>query len=389
MPDIHLYQSALQHPAQCFTDEELKSAKVIQNAAGWMPLAWAGQFAVVFKMQTASGFKAVRCFYHPRTEHEDRYCLFHEYIKDAPVGSLIQFEYQPEGIHLNGDSYPIVKMEWVEGETLDRQVKMLVERRDTAGLGKLSNSWRDTAFGLRKASIAHGDLQHANILSKNGTMRLVDYDGVYIPSFQGKAALETGHRNYQHPRRAQSGLFGLDIDHFSSLVIYLTLRALAVDPRLWDTFHQDDYLILKQDDYASPHKSAVLKALKRSSDTQVRELAGKLEALCTMKVEDVPAFDRLVPSPEAAPPVKTRPDDIPVTTRPEPSAGQMWWNNVPVTGTTVKPENMTVENNPIPQTPSPTQHPRQGRLSEKQVALILVLIMIAICLLSYAAGSFR
>jgi len=76
---------------------------------------------------------------------------------------------------------------------------------------------------LKQAGIAHGDWQHANILivREDGKqrLRLVDYDGMFVPPLQGKSCPELGHANYQHPNRKGAD-FNLTLDHFSSVLIY-------------------------------------------------------------------------------------------------------------------------------------------------------------------------
>jgi len=384
MPNISLYQSALQHPDRCFTDEELKEATVVKMGGSWMPYARSGQFAVVFKLETKNGTRAVRCFYHPKTEHEERYRLFHEHIHSQPLGYLTEFEYLPQGIILEEGCYPIVKMEWVEGETLDKRVESLVEKPDIYALEKLSLVWCDAVVGLRRASIAHGDMQHGNILTRNGSLCLVDYDGVFIPSFQGKNPLEIGHKNYQHPGRGKSGSFGLHIDHFSSFVIYLSIKALATDPQLWKKFHQEESLILQQDDYAAPHRSQVLKALKKNSDPQIRELADKLEDICKRQVDAVPPFDSLVEipttEPTKTPAVATNASETP------------WWNELqgfsstptPVIPSTGTPQESVVEagsatGSQIPTQPHVSPPTQKKRRKRKWLIFLFILFVFTAC----------
>jgi predicted Ser/Thr protein kinase len=390
MPTIspQLYLSALQHPDQSFIDEELKEATVVKASGSWMPYARSGKFAVVFKLETKGGTKAVRCFYSPKTEHEERYRLFHEHLHARPLGYLTQFEYLPQGILLGKDAYPIVKMDWVEGETLDKRVESMVEKQDVQGLEKLSRLWRDTVVGLRQLSVAHGDMQHANILTCNGSLCLVDYDGVFIPSFRGKSALEAGHRNYQHPGRAASGSFGLDMDHFSAFVIYFSLLALAANPKLWKNFHQDDHLILQDRDYREPQKSEILKTIKHSGESQVRELASKLEELCRLPVDAVPPFESLVP--------------IPAAPKPEPSTrgtvdvGNPWWGQlqglqptppvIPATGTPQRPVASGSATSPAytqPQKPTPAPK-KQGQRTA--LIVLFAFLLLAACAIVFLAA---
>ncbi len=374
MPDIGFYQTALQHPELCFQDEELKAARVAMG--GWKPLTWAGQFAVVFKLETAHGPRAVRCFYHPNTEHEERYKLFHQHLCACSPNCLIHFEYLPRGILVNEDYYPIVKMEWVEGETLDKRVDSLVERRSVSQIEHLSCTWHDAVLDLQRASIAHGDMQHGNILSQNGSLRLVDYDGIFIPSFQGKKALENGHPNYQHPLRGRSASFDLRIDHFSAFVIYLSLRAIAVDPVLWKRYHRDDYLILKQDDYVTPHKSPMLKALKKSSDSQVKELANRLEDLCTREVKDIPPFLALLGEREPMP-VPERKAAAP------PSEGQWWTKTIAPSG---QMPSVSLPRSSLPVS-SPGRPEHRGLSRNWKIALVIsFLILSLLCLFLFIAA---
>jgi hypothetical protein len=144
----------------------------------------------------------------------------------------------------------------------------------------------------------------------------------------------------------------LHIDHFSAFVIYLSIRALASDPTLWKAFHQDDHLLLKESDYVAPHKSEVLKRLKRSRETEIQELAGKLEYLCRQPVEAVPAFHALV--------------NIPLTGIPKSGgstdgeSGNPWWTPLP------KPD-------PKP-TPDPVLLPTPKRRNWRPWLIVLFLL---------------
>lgn len=303
LPTADSYQKAVLYPNLCFSDTELQGGKTHTNKQG-LALPWSGQFASVFRVQTNTGIRAIKCFTSQISDHQDRYARLHLHIdkignKSLPM--LAAFEYQPNGIRVNGGWYPIVKMEWVNGEKLDEHVEKLVKTGNTNKLNSLANQWINLITGLQQNQIAHGDLQHENILVNNGYLRLVDYDGAYVPSLSGRIGLEIGHPNYKHPRRTVSD-FNLDIDNFSALVIYLSLRALSVEPNLWSKFHKDRHLILREDDYKSPNSSPVIAALKSSKDNEVRSLASALESACKMSVSAVPNLTLLVAGSSSTPP---------------------------------------------------------------------------------------
>ena len=75
----------------------------------------------------------------------------------------------------------MVKMRWVEGFTLNQFVADHIGDRDL--LGRLAELWLRLAEQMHEVGIAHGDLQHGNVLLTPGTranslaLKLVDYDG--------------------------------------------------------------------------------------------------------------------------------------------------------------------------------------------------------------------
>lgn len=303
LPTADAYRTAMLNPSICFSDAELKGGKTSTNRQG-LATVWSGQFASVFRIQTTAGIRAVRCFTSKISDQQDRYARFHAHIdnignKSLPM--LAAFEYQPNGMRVSGAWYPIVKMEWVNGKKLDERVEELVAAHDIGKLSLLATQWLNLFIGLQQNQIAHGDLQHENILVNNGYLRLVDYDGVYVPSLSGRIGLEVGHTHYQHPRRTISD-FNLGIDNFSALVIYLSLKALSVDPSLWNKFHKDKHLILRNDDFKSPSTSPVITALKASKNTEVCNLVSALESSCKASVSSVPSLNSLIVSASTTPP---------------------------------------------------------------------------------------
>jgi hypothetical protein len=302
LPTADSYRIAILNPNLCFSDSELKNGTTNTNNQG-LATVWSGQFASVFRVNTALGLRAVRCFTSQISDQQDRYNRLHMHINDIGIKNLpmlAAFEYQNNGMRVNGTWYPIVKMEWVNGEKLDKHVDKLIQTRDTNKLSLLATQLLNLFTGLQQNKIAHGDLSHDNILVHNGYLRLVDYDGVFVPGLSGRIGLEVGHPNYQHPRRKLSG-FNLGIDNFSALVIYLSLKALSIDPDLWSKFHIDKCLILRKDDYKSPNSSPVISAIKSSRDGDVRNLAFALESACNASFSAVPNLNSLVPNGRSSP----------------------------------------------------------------------------------------
>jgi hypothetical protein len=131
---------------------------------------------------------------------------------------------------------------------------------------------------LQSARIAHGDLQHGNVVITARGIVLVDYDGMFVPGLSGRPSGEDGHRNFQHPRRTGAD-FGPELDNFSAWAVYLSLLALAEDPTLWSRVAAagDERLLLAQSDYENPARSDAfdeMQFVSRDLAPMVQTLAG-------------------------------------------------------------------------------------------------------------------
>jgi hypothetical protein len=200
----------------------------------------------------------------------------------------VGFDYLPRGIKVGGAWYPVLKMEWVEGQLLSEYVERHVQ--NPAALKRLAERWAAMVAALERASMAHGDLQHGNVLVVNGDLKLVDYDGMWVPALGGRPGHEIGHQNYQHPGRTGAD-FGPDMDRFSAWVVYLSLVGLSVEPDLWDRLHGgDECLFLRRDDLADPASSTAMAALEAAPDQQVRAMAVSLRSFVAGGPSQVPSL---------------------------------------------------------------------------------------------------
>ncbi len=304
-PGITDFSEAVQNPQLCFMGTELEAGMVLANQRG-MPLVFSGAFACVYSVEVGGSKFAVRCFTREVKDQQTRYNHLSEYLINVLPPSFVHFEFLEHGISLKGTWYPVVRMEWVEGESLSSFVGSHLNDPDT--LRRVSAQWRGgPAASLRGLGIAHNDLQHGNVMVQaDGRIRLVDYDGMFLPRFRGERSPELGHKNFQHPLRTAED-YDAYVDNFPSLVVYLSLLAIASDPGLW-AFFNDDNLIFTRNDYADPGKSPLFDLLKKSPDQTVAKLAERLEECCTLPVEKVLDLETILhgipptpaPSPSAA-----------------------------------------------------------------------------------------
>jgi hypothetical protein len=297
-PSQQEYNEAIQEPRLCFEDSQLRTGKVECNQLG-LPRPRAGNFATVYKMEAAGKKWAVKCFTRQTLDQHQRYAAINSHLHQVALPYVVDFSFLTRGILVRGNWYPIVKMEWAEGEPL--HIWLEKNLRNSTALLTFSKSFVAMLSALRRASVAHGDLQHGNILVINSSPKLVDYDGMYVPALSGKLSNELGQPNYQHPRRAESE-FGPNLDNFSSWVILVSLVALSVDPKLWQTFKGgDDCLLFRKSDFVEPQKSTLIKAIESESNPELRQLMALFRTVIACSPLSVPAIDGTFALPSVPP----------------------------------------------------------------------------------------
>ena len=297
-PAIDEFRNAIIHP-QNLVDADLRSGTLATNKRG-LPKSWAGGLALTFRIDVANKAWAVRTFKY-QTDHLKTYELISKALAGlSPKASkyFVDFGYQPQGIVLPKykndplNPYPIVKMEWVDGEQLDQWVAKNLKNKNL--LRKQAEKWREMILCLTGAGIAHGDLQQGNVLvTGSSDFKLIDYDGLYVPSMRGWQAREIGHPNWNHPARDTS-LFGKYLDQFTGFVGYLSLHALSQEPSLFNKYYNGDNLILGQRDLATENLGITpvysdLRKMNRPIDggLSVADMVENLTAWATAQIDSM------------------------------------------------------------------------------------------------------
>ncbi len=248
------------------------------------PVGSAGKFATVFTVKDNQTQKkyALKCFIRENLERKERYEAISNFLKTINIKYFCAYEYyeQEFSVTPSGSTenlYPVVKMEWVEGESLGTYLKNQCHLNNQANLEKLFENWIELTRELYKLGIAHGDLKHDNmIVNSQGEIKLIDYDGMFVPILAGKLAIEEGSPNYQHPQRNQN-IFDVRIDYFSFIIIAVSLRALYLKPNLFMKFSNGENIIFVADNFKNFKNSEQYIELNKLKDDVVDKLLIDLE----------------------------------------------------------------------------------------------------------------
>ena len=288
-PTPQEYNEAIQNPRSAFADAELQAGQPVLTPLG-LPRPITGAFASVYQLVCANQRTyAVRCFLREFGDQQERYAAISAHLAGKRLPYMTNFTYLAQGIRVNGRWYPILKMEWLEGDALQVYIERNLD--NPFALLNLAEQWVMMTKRLRTEQIGHGDLQHGNVIVSSGQLRLIDYDGMYVPALAGRQSHEIGHRNYQHPQRSERE-FGPNVDHFSTWVVYTSLAALTVEPQLWRAHGGgDECLLFRREDFEQPRRSRIFRTLEASSDARVRELAGVFESVVQLPAHRVPSID--------------------------------------------------------------------------------------------------
>lgn len=283
-PSGNDYYDCIQNPNAIFKDLELKNCKVAKDQSG-MPLVYSGGFTSTFNLFNSHKKWAVRCFTKEINDLRRRYQAITNFIEMNKSRYFVKTILVNDGIRVKGYWHPIIKMEWIDGYTLDEYIDKNIFNRSE--IIDLANKFMNLVKHLDSLGIAHGDLQHGNIIVQGGSLYLIDYDGMYLPELNGLKTNEIGHQNYQHPSRT---IYNYDskIDRFSSIVIYLSLLILSINPSLWREYCNGENLVFTQEDYFNIQKSKLFE--KISSYSEIREYMDRFRNVCNTDYDSIPSL---------------------------------------------------------------------------------------------------
>lgn len=278
------YNVAVQNPKIAFSDIELKASLVEETPLG-LPKPYSGGFTITYKLSNNQNGWAVRCFHRDIQDLQKRYLAIGNFLAKTPSRYFVDAEYLSEGIKVNGKGYPIIKMRWLEGEPLNIYLTKTYNKKTK--IEKILADFVSLINDLEKFGIAHGDLQHGNIMVKDDKLYLIDYDGMYFPELASLRTNEIGHINYQHPKRSASH-YNQYIDRFSAIVIYIGLKTISLNANLWKKYDNSENMLFKSRDFADLQHSALVQDLL--AITEMKPLVERLIGCCHLEFEKVPSL---------------------------------------------------------------------------------------------------
>ena len=230
------------------------------------PYRSSGAFAVVFKMQDkrTGKYYALKCFTEEQEGRADAYRQIADELDMVDSPYITSVKYMEKELFVDSqcekDEFPVLLMDWVEGETMETYIA--ANYHNQSAMSMLCYRFGKMAAWLRSQSFAHGDVKPDNIIIRpDGSLSLVDYDGMFVPSMKGCQSPTIGTKDFCHPLRTVDD-FDETIDDFSLASIALSLKAISMNSSLLTTYSASDRLLFTENDYRNPASSKVISALQ-------------------------------------------------------------------------------------------------------------------------------
>lgn len=267
--------TSMRNPKACFKAVELLDGNIIQK--GSRIIQYSGGYTTVFPFILKNSHKvAIRCWIADIGEAKKRSQEISKFLNALNSPYFCEFKYVDDALLINGTVYPIVLMDWVEGTLLKEYINDNSDNLPQI-LPPLAENFKKMVTFFHENNIAHGDLQHGNILvNPDGTLVVIDYDSMFIEPLKGMPDQIKGLPGYQHPKRFDNQFINNKLDFFSELVIYLSLLVYAEMPQLWQYYYETEDLLFSKDDFNRKQHSRLIKELLCSKNRAITELIQKL-----------------------------------------------------------------------------------------------------------------
>lgn len=280
---------------------------VLATVSEGQPFRAAGARAVVYQLRQPTGkVLGLRCWLDDQVPAgvAERYRalgtpetlrLLHE-VARSPIVKAIS--YHADGVSIEGESLrsesrPVVALDWLMGPTLLAAVDRACRAQDMTYLVALANAWRDAVAASTAIGFIHGDLAADNaIVRPQEGIAFVDYDTAYWPDAPSIPDLDPTPA-YRHPRGLTSN--PNRADDFAALIVFASLRILAVWPELRGENGQPATvkgagLLFQPRDLINPDGSTLFGKLRVLDEPFVQGLVAIVREACLADPDHVPPF---------------------------------------------------------------------------------------------------
>lgn len=257
------------------------------------PYRSSGAFAVVFKMrdEQTGKYYALKCFTEEQEGRAEAYCKIADELECVDSSYLTSVKYLEKEIFVDSscdeDEFPVLLMDWIDGETMESYIAE--NYQDNYAMAMLCYRFCKMAAWLRSQPFAHGDIKPDNIMVRpDGSLTLVDYDGMFVPAMKGQKSPTIGTKDFSHPLRTVDD-FDETIDDFALASIALSLKAISLKPSLLDEYGAADRLLFSVNDYNKLCKINLWKKLSKIKNMEIKKLQ-----TCLRLAENRQNYDNLL-----------------------------------------------------------------------------------------------
>ena len=257
------------------------------------PYRSSGAFAVVFKMKDEQTGKcyALKCFTEEQEGRAEAYRQIADELEFVDSSYITSVKYLDKEIFVDSsceeDEFPVLLMDWIDGETMENYIAE--NYQDNYAMAMLCYRFCKMTAWLRSQLFAHGDIKPDNIMVRpDGSLTLVDYDGMFVPAMKGQKSPTIGTKDFSHPLRTVDD-FDETIDDFALASIALSLKAISLKPSLLDEYGAADRLLFSVNDYNKLCKINLWKKLSKIKNMEIKKLQ-----TCLRLAENRQNYDNLL-----------------------------------------------------------------------------------------------
>ncbi|MGZ4089176.1 MAG: protein kinase domain-containing protein [Bacteroidia bacterium] len=269
-------ETAVRYPQ--FIKDSFFDGATLELTSRGQPMSYGGGFSQVFPMLKEGKKWAFKIWYKEIKENQKRHEKIKAYLNECNLPYFLEFQFVEKGLLVNGQLLDTLRMEWANGLFLIEYMALHLKNPDK--LKKLGENFLQMTKALHENRISHGDLHHENIfITNNDEIRLIDYDSICVPELEGQDDICRGREGFQHPSRLTAACVASSkVDHFSELIIYLSIQAIVECPVFWETYGigKTDVLLFEQRDFYYWENSKIKKDLNTLSP-DVKKLVQILE----------------------------------------------------------------------------------------------------------------